>query len=56
MTKSLQHDLLGTMNIEACVIPQLFPRRLEDVEVHFVIATCENMVSGNPGTDSGAER
>lgn len=33
---------LGT----AAAIAQLKP---DDVEVHFVIATCENMISGNPG-------
>ena len=41
----------------AAAIAQLKPkacgsrgvRDVQDVEVHFVIATCENMVSGNPG-------
>jgi len=48
MIEMMKFDMGGSASTlgAAAAIAQLKPK---DVEVHFVIATCENMVSGNPG-------
>eukprot|EP00930_Biecheleria_cincta_P069806 TRINITY_DN57502_c0_g1_i1.p1 TRINITY_DN57502_c0_g1~~TRINITY_DN57502_c0_g1_i1.p1 ORF type:complete len:630 (+),score=138.57 TRINITY_DN57502_c0_g1_i1:116-1891(+) len=48
MIEMMKFDMGGSASTlgTAAAIAQLRPK---DVEVHFVIAACENMVSGNPG-------
>jgi len=48
MIEMMKFDMGGSASTlgAAAAVAQLKPK---DVEVHFVIATCENMVSGNPG-------
>merc|ERR1719330_1209350 len=48
MIEMMKFDMGGSATTlgAAAAVAQLKPK---DVEVHFVIAACENMISGNPG-------
>merc|ERR1719323_1099181 len=49
MIEMMKFDMGGSATTlgAAAAVARLKPK---DVEVHFVVATCENLISGNPGS------